>query len=201
MKTLAIYYFFLSSFTQQNTRLTRYTCETLIKENINTGGQMHSQTTVFSLHALTHSCSTFPRQQLPKPRKCRSQGQWVLDKEELPLPVKGEVILDRTYSSSLTRPLNRNRETGRILPRLFIAPGMYLYPYRPVLPQFPGVKERLCVLHRCCKSRFTVVSTQDTEFILVLLFINYCITFLMNKCRPTFATYCIIHQKPVTDSY
>ena len=37
------------------------------------------------------------------------------------------------------------------------------------------------------KSRFTVVSTWNTEFILVLLFINYCIIFHMNDCKPTFA--------------
>ena len=38
------------------------------------------------------------------------------------------------------------------------------------------------------KSRFTVIS--ETEFIL-LLFINYCIVFYMNSCKPIFATPCI----------
>ena len=36
------------------------------------------------------------------------------------------------------------------------------------------------------KSRFTVVSTQIKEFILVLLFINFCILHT-NNCKPTFA--------------
>ena len=31
----------------------------------------------------------------------------------------------------------------------------------------------------------------DTEFILVLLFINYCIIFHMNNCKPTFAHPCV----------
>ena len=40
------------------------------------------------------------------------------------------------------------------------------------------------------KSRFTVLSTQNTEFILVL-FINYRIIFHMNNCKPTFAPPCM----------
>ena len=34
------------------------------------------------------------------------------------------------------------------------------------------------------KSRFTVLNTQTTAFILILSFINYCINFHMN-CKPT----------------
>ena len=34
------------------------------------------------------------------------------------------------------------------------------------------------------KSRFTVVSTKNTEFILVLLFINYYIIFHISNCKP-----------------
>ena len=33
------------------------------------------------------------------------------------------------------------------------------------------------------KSRFTVLSTKNTEFIIVLLFINYCVIFHMNNCK------------------
>ena len=33
------------------------------------------------------------------------------------------------------------------------------------------------------KARFSVLSKQNTEFILVLLFTNYCITFHMNNCK------------------
>ena len=36
------------------------------------------------------------------------------------------------------------------------------------------------------KSRFIVVSTQNSEFILVL-FINYCVISHANSCEPTFA--------------
>ena len=32
------------------------------------------------------------------------------------------------------------------------------------------------------------MSEQDTEFTLVLLFINYCIIFHVNNCKPTFAS-------------
>ena len=37
------------------------------------------------------------------------------------------------------------------------------------------------------KSRFTVVTTWNTEFILPLVFINYCLIFHANYCKPTFA--------------
>ena len=40
------------------------------------------------------------------------------------------------------------------------------------------------------KSRFTVVSLQNTEFILALLF-NYCIIVHTNNCKSTFAPLCI----------
>ena len=40
------------------------------------------------------------------------------------------------------------------------------------------------------KTRFTVVSTRNPEFILVLLLINY-IIFHINNCKPTFAPTCI----------
>ena len=40
---------------------------------------------------------------------------------------------------------------------------------------------------RLDKSKFTVVSMQNTELILVLLFNNYCIIFHTNNCKPTFA--------------
>ena len=46
------------------------------------------------------------------------------------------------------------------------------------------------------KSRFTVVSTGNTTFTLVLLFNNYCI-FHTNNCRPTFANPCI-HDITIT---
>ena len=42
------------------------------------------------------------------------------------------------------------------------------------------------------KSRFTAVSTQNTELSLVLL-INYCIIFHTKNYKPTFAPPCIIH--------
>ena len=34
------------------------------------------------------------------------------------------------------------------------------------------------------------MSTQNTEFILVLLFIYYCIIFHMNNCKSTFVSLC-----------
>ena len=40
---------------------------------------------------------------------------------------------------------------------------------------------------RVGKSRFTVVSLWNTEFILILLFIKYYIIFHTNNCLPTFA--------------
>ena len=40
------------------------------------------------------------------------------------------------------------------------------------------------------RSRFTAVIC-ETQFILVLLLINYCILFHMNNCKPTFAPTCI----------
>ena len=44
------------------------------------------------------------------------------------------------------------------------------------------------------KYRFTVLSTQNTEFILVLLCINYCIIFRMNICKATFASPCMSYR-------
>ena len=43
------------------------------------------------------------------------------------------------------------------------------------------------------KNRFTVVNTQNTEFILALVCISYCIIFHMNICKPIFVP-------PYTDS-
>ena len=40
------------------------------------------------------------------------------------------------------------------------------------------------------KGSFTVVST-EIQFILVLVFIHYCIIFHTNNCKPTFAPPCI----------
>ena len=42
------------------------------------------------------------------------------------------------------------------------------------------------------KSGFRVVSMQNTEFTLVLLFINYCTIFYMNNCKLAFALHCIV---------
>ena len=42
------------------------------------------------------------------------------------------------------------------------------------------------------KSRFTVVSTWNTEFTFALLFISHCIIFCMNKCKPTFTPPCTL---------
>ena len=42
----------------------------------------------------------------------------------------------------------------------------------------------LLIYTRCGKTRFTVVSEQNTEYILVLLFINYCVIFHVNNCKP-----------------
>ena len=39
--------------------------------------------------------------------------------------------------------------------------------------------------------RFTIVSMWNIEFILVLLFMNYCITFHTDNCKPTFC--CTLH--------
>ena len=41
------------------------------------------------------------------------------------------------------------------------------------------------------KSRFTIVSMQNTEFSPVLLFIYYCVTFHTSNCKPMFASPCI----------
>ena len=41
------------------------------------------------------------------------------------------------------------------------------------------------------KSRFTFVITHMKQFIPVLLFINYCIIFHTNNCKPTCAPLCM----------
>ena len=41
------------------------------------------------------------------------------------------------------------------------------------------------------KSRFIVVSMQNTDFILILLLVNYYIIFCENNCKSTFAPPCI----------
>ena len=48
------------------------------------------------------------------------------------------------------------------------------------------------------KSRFIVVSTQNTKFIFVL-FIHYCIIFHVNNCKPPFAPHCILDNSPISD--
>ena len=39
------------------------------------------------------------------------------------------------------------------------------------------------------------MSMQNTEFILVLLLMNYCIGFHMNNCKPTFASPCMFNSR------
>ena len=46
-------------------------------------------------------------------------------------------------------------------------------------------------LYRVGKSRFTVVSTQNTGYSCII--INYCIIFHRNDCKPPFAHHCIVH--------
>ena len=46
------------------------------------------------------------------------------------------------------------------------------------------------------KRRFTVVNVRNTQFILVLLFNNYCIIFHMNNCKPTFAHSVLLNDWP-----
>ena len=41
--------------------------------------------------------------------------------------------------------------------------------------------------YRVGESGFTVVSMQNIDFILVLLFLNYCNTYLYYSCKPSFA--------------
>ena len=57
------------------------------------------------------------------------------------------------------------------------------------------VSEQLCLhlklMCRVGQKWFTVVSTQNTEFILVLLFLYHGIIFHMNNYKPTFASPCI----------
>ena len=45
--------------------------------------------------------------------------------------------------------------------------------------------------YRVGKSKFTVVSTQNTYFILALLFMNYCIIYLYYNYKPAFAHPCM----------
>ena len=45
----------------------------------------------------------------------------------------------------------------------------------------------LLIYTKCGKTRFTVVSEQNTEYILVLLFINYCVIFHISNCKPASA--------------
>ena len=45
------------------------------------------------------------------------------------------------------------------------------------------------IFHIYGKSRFAVVC--ETQFILILLFINYCIIFHRNNCKPTFVPPCV----------
>lgn len=43
------------------------------------------------------------------------------------------------------------------------------------------------------KSRFTVVRRQNTEFVLILKFINYCIMFHADNCKPILAPPCRVN--------
>ena len=45
------------------------------------------------------------------------------------------------------------------------------------------------------KSSFTIMSTGNTEF--VLLFINHCIIFHLNNCKPNFSHPCILNVKHI----
>ena len=58
------------------------------------------------------------------------------------------------------------------------------------------VSEQLCLhlklMCRVGQKWFTVVSTQNTEFILVFLFLNYYINFHSNACNPPFPQPCIV---------
>lgn len=47
---------------------------------------------------------------------------------------------------------------------------------------------------RVGQKRFAVVSTENTEFILALLFLNYYINFHRNACKPPFPHPCIVCQ-------
>lgn len=57
-------------------------------------------------------------------------------------------------------------------------------PHFPFVGMLPGTSTHYT---GCGKSRFTLVTAGNIEFIRVLLFINYCITFHTHNCKPTFA--------------
>ena len=78
--------------------------------------------------------------------------------------------------------------TLRLLPVIFCASWNFPHGVIAHLMLLPTIKQNT----GRSKSRFTVVTVQDAEFILLLLFINYCIIVYMNNCKPTFATYCIV---------
>lgn len=48
--------------------------------------------------------------------------------------------------------------------------------------------------YRVRQSKFTVVSMGNTELIFALPFINFCIIFQTNNCKPTFASSCILFE-------
>ena len=77
---------------------------------------------------------------------------------------------------------------------VYILKDIYISPFKTVVMHI-YIKEYT----GWGKSRFTVVSTWNTEFIPASFF-NYCI-FHMNKCKPTFAPPCVVKHTHVLFSH
>ena len=78
--------------------------------------------------------------------------------------------------------------------------GLLLLPLNEVTRELlPSVLiSKMAITNRCRPHRyragqswFTVMSTRNTEFILTLVFINYCIIFHTNNCEAAFVPPCM----------
>ena len=108
------------------------------------------------------------------------------------------------YSKLMPGPLGGGKEEITSLPLLCLVPLEELGADQSVLPAFvapatkgshffPVLSKFSITMHHLCnqkfsewgKNKFAVVSTQN-RVIFLLLFINYCITFHTNNCKPVF---------------
>ena len=100
----------------------------------------------------------------------------------------------------VTIPFPRRRRASWPIISLINSHTELTHESRPLMPSYLGIvtldilvtwfKLERSHTYRVIKSRFTVVSMQNTESIRVLLFINHCIIFHTNRRVPTFAPPC-----------
>ena len=70
-----------------------------------------------------------------------------------------------------------------------VFPGHFKYSFFDFLPLFFTLK------YKVGQSRFTIMSIWNTEFILALSFISYCIISQTNNCKPTFVPSCTCQRQ------